>query len=112
MSSKKNRRGVVYSTNPDFDLDQKAESNALKLSADQQLLHVSLDSKQRKGKVVTLIEGFAGSIEQIKALEKLLKTRCGVGGSSKDGVIIVQGPLKQKVSDILMKEGYRVKLKG
>ena len=77
----------------------------------KQQLIVSIDKKQRKGKTVTLIEGFIGKTEDLEALAKLLKTKCGVGGSAKDGEIVIQGDFKQKVKEILQKEGYKVKLR-
>ena len=77
----------------------------------KQQLIVSIDKKQRKGKTVTLIEGFIGKTEDLEALAKLLKTKCGVGGSAKDGEIVIQGDFKQKVKEILEKEGYKVKVK-
>ncbi len=110
MGRKKNRGGVVYSTNSSYDYNSNDDEETL--SIDEQLLYVSLDSKKRKGKTVTLVEGFVGSKDDLNALGKLLKSKCGVGGTAKDGEIIVQGNLKQKVADILTKEGYSIKLKG
>ena len=103
---------MVYSTNPDFSYDLGDQSEDSNLQPGEQMLYVSLDSKRRKGKVVTLVEGFRGNTEELKTLEKLLKSKCGVGGTAKDGGIIIQGQLKQKVHDILAKEGFRVKMKG
>ena len=77
----------------------------------KQQLIVSIDKKQRKGKTVTLVEGFIGKTEDLEALAKLLKTKCGVGGSAKDGEIVIQGDFKIKVKEILEKEGYKVKVK-
>ncbi len=103
--SKKNRIGVVYSTNPDYDYDHE-EDNMETLPVQQQKLRVMIDRKQRKGKEVTLVTGFIGTADDLKDLGKLLKSKCGVGGSAKDGEIIVQGNNKQKVIDLLKKEGY------
>ena len=103
--SKKNRIGVVYSTNPDYNYDHDAEEVET-LPNQQQKLRVQIDRKQRRGKEVTLITGFVGSEDDLKSLGKMLKSKCGVGGSAKDGEIIVQGNNKQKVLDLLKKEGY------
>lgn len=108
---RKNRKGVVYSTNKDFEYEEYDDEMET-LPNQEQLLYVSLDSKKRKGKTVTLVEGFVGTKDDLSALGKLLKSKCGVGGSAKDGEIIVQGSVKQKVADILTKEGYKIKLKG
>jgi translation initiation factor 1 len=105
----KERLGVVYSTNPDFNYETSGEEGAATRLPAEQCLRVTLDRKQRKGKTVTLVEGFIGTAEDLKILGKLLKTRCGVGGSEKDGMIIIQGEFVSKIKDILIKEGYRVK---
>jgi len=103
--SKKNRIGVVYSTNPDYDYEQE-DDNVETLPVQQQKLRVQIDRKQRKGKEVTLITGFVGGEDDLKDLGKMLKSKCGVGGSAKNGEIIVQGNNKQKVIDLLLKAGY------
>ncbi|WP_321425626.1 translation initiation factor [uncultured Bacteroides sp.] len=104
----KERLSVVYSTNPDFnyDIDSDSDEEQTTLEAAKQVLRVALDKKNRGGKVVTLITGFVGSEEDLKDLGKLLKTKCGVGGSAKDGEIIIQGDFKLKVVELLKKEGY------
>lgn len=101
---------TVYSTDPNFKLNDDADEVET-LPNNQQLLIVSIDKKQRKGKTVTLVEGFVGKKEDLEILAKFLKTKCGVGGSVKDNEIILQGDFKQKVKEILEKEGYKVKLK-
>ena len=101
----------MYSTNQNYDYNDH-DDNEETLPASEQLLYVSLDSKKRKGKTVTLVEGFVGNKDDLNDLGKLLKSKCGVGGTAKDGEIIVQGNLKQKVADLLIKEGYKIKLKG
>ncbi|MCD6366995.1 MAG: translation initiation factor [Bacteroidales bacterium] len=98
--------GVVYSTNPDFEYASEHEEQET-LNPESQRLRILLDRKQRKGKTVTLIEGFIGNDEELKQLEKKLKTACGVGGSSKDGVIIIQGDMRQKVKAFLEQWGYK-----
>lgn len=103
-----NHDGVVYSTNPDFKYEQDFEENEV-LSSSEQFLRIVIDRKQRKGKTVTLVEGFVGNAEDLKALEKKLKTACGVGGSSKEGVIIIQGDLRMKIKELLKKWGYKTK---
>ncbi len=102
----KDRLNVVYSTNPDFSYNNEEEEIQDTLPANKQRLRVQLDKKNRGGKVVTLITGFIGSEDDLKELGKLLKTKCGVGGSAKDGEIIVQGDFKLKIVELLKKEGY------
>lgn len=102
----KKRLGVMYSTNPDFKYDKGEEEELDTLPKEQQKLRISLDKRNRGGKVVTLVTGFVGTADDLTALGKMLKVKCGVGGSAKDGEIIVQGDLRQKVLEILQKEGY------
>lgn len=106
MSDWKDRLNVVYSTNPDFKYESEDETETETIKKEKQLLRISLDKRNRKGKAVTLITGFIGTTEDLEALGKLLKVKCGVGGSAKDGEIIVQGDLRNKVLEILLKEGY------
>jgi translation initiation factor 1 len=105
----KNRLGVVFSTNPDFRYDTKIIEEREKLPLDEQILKVIIDRKQRKGKAVTLVQGYVGALANLKELGKILKTKCGSGGSVKDGEIIIQGDLCEKVKEILRIEGYKVK---
>lgn len=102
----KDRLNVVYSTNPDFKYETEDESEQETIEKAKQQLRVQLDKRNRKGKAVTLITGFVGAEDDLQALGKMLKVRCGVGGSAKDGEIIVQGDLRNKVLEILQKEGY------
>ena len=97
---------MVYSTNPDFNYEMDDEEEQATLQPSQQRLRVQLDRKNRGGKVVTLITGFVGTEDDLKELGKFLKSKCGVGGSAKDGEVIVQGDFKQKVLELLKKEGY------
>ncbi len=107
----KDRLNVVYSTNPDFSYEMDDDEEQPTLDKAKQNLRVSIDKKNRGGKVVTLITGFVGMENDLKELGKLLKSKCGVGGSAKDGEIMVQGDFKTKVIDLLIKEGY-TKTKG
>ncbi len=111
---KKNKdtlRNIVYSTNPDFDYRLPAEG-AKTLPPRQQDLRVGLSKKGRGGKTVSLVTGFSGSEEDLTELGRMLKTKCGVGGSVKDGEILMQGDVRDKVVDILQKAGYKVKKAG
>lgn len=112
MGKKKKRANIVYSTNPDFISDDDQEGEQETLPNEEQLLYVSIDRKKRKGKEVTLVEGFVGENNDLKALGKLLKSSCGVGGTVKDGEIMVQGSFRGKVIELLEKEGYKTKRKG
>ena len=112
MAKKKNERvNIVYSTNPDFGYQYDEEEELETLPKNQQKLYVSIDKKSRGGKEVTLIEGFVGAEDDLKDLGKLLKTKCGVGGSVKDGEILVQGNFRDKIITILEAEGYQTKRK-
>ena len=102
----KDRLNVVYSTNPDFNYECIEEEQAETLPKNQQKLRVGIEKKGRGGKTVTLIKGFIGSEEDLKDLGKLLKTKCGVGGSAKEGEIIIQGEFKQRIIELLKVEGY------
>ncbi len=102
----KDRLNVVYSTNPDYQYENIGEEEAETLPKNQQKLRVSMEKKGRGGKTVTLIRGFVGTEDDLKELGKLLKTKCGVGGSAKDKEIIIQGDFKQRIIDLLKAEGY------
>lgn len=108
---KRNRAiGVVYSTNPDFEYEYEDQIEEIEtLPPAQQNLKISLDKKQRGGKQVTLITGFVGMDDDLQSLAKMLKTKCGVGGSAKDNEIIIQGDFRDKIADILIQQGYKVK---
>lgn len=100
---------LVYSTNPDFFKQQTAEEKVETPAPGKQRLIVRIDRRQRAGKQVTLIEGFVGAKEDLEALSKILKVKCGVGGSAKDGEITIQGDLRDKVVALLQGMGYNAK---
>ena len=102
----KDRLNVVYSTNPDYQYENIGEEEEETLPKNQQKLRVSTEKKGRGGKTVTLVRGFIGTEDDLKELGKLLKTKCGVGGSAKEGEIIIQGDFKQRIIDLLKAEGY------
>lgn len=102
--------GFVFSTNDDFELTTNEQLTTL--PPHEQLLEAHFSNKGRGGKTVTLIKGFEGNDEDLKDLAKLLKKKCGVGGATKDGEIIIQGNYRDKVMEILKKEGYAVKRVG
>lgn len=102
----KDRLNVVYSTNPDFSYETEEEEQQETLPPAKQRLRVTLDRKNRGGKVVTLVTGYVGDEESLKELGRLLKSKCGVGGAVKDGEVIVQGDFRERVIDILKQEGF------
>ena len=105
----KNRVNVVYSTNPNFEYSTNVDKEKTTLPPEQQTLRISLEKKHRAGKKVTIITGFIGTIEELNTLGKKLKTECGVGGSVKNGEIIIQGDYCSKIFEILAKLNYKVK---
>ena len=102
----KERLGVTYSTNPDYSYQYEDEPQKATLPKEKQVIRISLDKRNRGGKTVTLITGFRGTDEDLAALGKSLKVKCGVGGTAKDGEIVIQGDFRQKILEILHKEGY------
>lgn len=109
MGDWKKRLGVVYSTNPDFKYTEESIAEEATLEPAKQKLIVRIDRRQRAGKQVTLVDGFVGSQEDLSALGKTLKTKCGVGGTAKDGQITIQGDLRDKVVALLLSLGYNAK---
>lgn len=109
----KSRLGVVYSTNPDYKYEEEDNDEQQDtLPPEKQKLTVSIDRRKRAGKQVTLVSGFTGSDDDLAALAKMLKQKCGVGGSAKDGEILIQGDFRDKVVEILKKEGYCLAKRG
>ncbi len=108
----KKRDGVVFSTSSDFEYTLGDQDGAETLPPNQQKLKVLLDKKARAGKQVTLVEGFVGTEDDLKELGKMLKSKCGVGGSAKDGEILIQGDHRDKVLQVLLQAGYGAKKSG
>jgi len=102
----KERLNIVYSTHPDFQYSYAEKEEVATLPKEKQPLRIVLDKKNRGGKTVTLITGFTGMENDLQELGKLLKMKCGVGGSAKDGEIIVQGDFRTRILAILNAEGY------
>ena len=106
----KQRLGVVYSTDPGFKYETgEADAEPQTLEPSRQRLIVTIDRRNRGGKQVTLVSGFIGTREDLAALGKTLKVKCGVGGTAKDGEITVQGDFRDKVTAILKDMGYNAK---
>lgn len=112
MSAKFKNTKLIYSTNPDFNQWDEQEEEVITPSPKDQNLIISLDKKQRKGKKVTLVIGFIGDNDELKELGKVLKSKCGVGGSVKNDEVIIQGDFREKVVGILVSMGYNCKIKG
>ena len=102
----KERLNIVYSTNPDFQYSTDEKEEIDTLPKQQQKLRVNIEKNHRGGKTVTLVKNFVGNEEDMKELGKFLKTRCGVGGSVKEGEILIQGDFKEIIIELLKKEGY------
>ncbi len=105
----KKRLGVVFSTNPDFNYEEVAEEEPQTLDPSKQNLIVSIDRKGRAGKQVTLVTGFIGTSDDLADLGRILKVKCGVGGSAKDGEITIQGDFRDRVVTLLKGMGYKAK---
>ncbi len=105
----KSRLGMVYSTNPDFQYQQEGSDEVATLPPAQQKLIVSIDRRQRAGKQVTLVTGFVGTAYDLQELGKMLKTKCGVGGTAKDGEIMIQGDFRDRIVELLTANGYKAK---
>ena len=108
----KSRLGTVYSTNPDYKYTHEQEEEHITLPPAQQDLRVWLDRKGRAGKQATIVKGFTGTADDLAELASTLKRRCGVGGSAKDGEIIIQGDFRDRIVEILQAGGYKVKKAG
>jgi translation initiation factor 1 len=109
MKDLKERLGIVYSTNPDYQYQTDNTEETATLPNEKQRLTVTLDKRNRSGKTVTLISGFIGTDGDLDSLARMLKTKCGTGGTAKDGQIIMQGDLRTKITEILKAEHYKVK---
>ena len=112
MNKKKEFKNIVYSTNPDFQYEYEEDEQVETLPPSQQNLKIHLEKKHRGGKTVSIVKDFIGSDDDLKELGKILKSKCGTGGSVKDGEIIIQGDFRDKIMDILLKEGYKAKKVG
>ena len=107
---KKNKIGVMYSTNSNFEYEYESDEETLDIN--DQKLEVWIDKKNRGGKIATIVKGFVGQENDLKDLGKMLKSACGVGGSAKNGEIIIQGNVRDKVMELLQKKGYQCKRVG
>ncbi|UKJ07729.1 translation initiation factor [Solitalea lacus] len=112
MSKKKNISGIMYSTDPDFQFQYEREEIQETLPPNQQNLKVQLDKKQRGGKMVTLVTEFVGTEQDLETLGKMLKSKCGVGGTVKDGMIVIQGDFRDRIMALLQSLNYKVKKVG
>jgi len=104
----KERLGVVFSTNPNYSYEKEDEPEQKTFAPNKQRLSVTLDKRNRAGKQVTLIKGFVGKEADLNELGRLVRSRCGTGGSVKDGEIIIQGDFRSRIVSILQTMGYKV----
>ena len=111
MGRKNKNNRVVYSTNPDYEVENEFNEEET-LPPSEQLLEVHLDKKNRGGKIAVVVKRFIGTTDDLQQLGKELKSACGVGGSVKEGEIIIQGDKRDKVMEILNKKGYKTKRVG
>jgi len=109
-NNNRRKQGIMYSTNPNFEYIYE-DNNIKTLAPNEQNLKICVE-KKKAGKIAVIIKGYIGSNDDINALSKLLKTKCATGGSSKNGQIILQGNLREKVITILKEEGYNFKIVG
>jgi len=112
MKNKKNKINIVYSTNDNFEYEYEEEDIQETLPPQQQDLRVTLDKKNRKGKAVTLVQNFIGTETDLKELGRMLKSKCGVGGSVKNNEIIIQGDFRDTILKLLKQAGYKAKRSG
>ena len=108
----KERTGIVYSTDPEYQYTLNDKDEKITLPPSEQLLYVSIDRKHRKGKTVTLISGFTGTEDDMDELARFLKSKCGTGGSVKDDIILIQGNFRDKIIHVLEDQGYKTKRSG
>ena len=106
MNDWKDRLGVVYSTSADFDYQTNEAEEPETLAPAAQVLRVRIEKKGRGGKTATLVSGFVGTSADLADLGRTLKSKCGVGGSVKDGEILVQGDFRERVISLLRAMGY------
>ena len=110
--SRKHRKNIVFSTDPDFQYEYEKKNESVTLPPEQQQLKLLIDRKSRKGKEVTIIRDFCGTQEEINKICKKIKTKCATGGSVKNNEIIIQGNCRDKIKDILLSENYKIQLVG
>lgn len=103
---------MVYSTNPDFVFESESDPEEATLPAHQQQLRLKIESKGRKGKTVTVVEGFVGSEDALIDLARELKVKCAIGGSAKDKLIILQGDVREKAFSFLQEKGFKARKVG
>ena len=102
-------KNIVYSTNTDFDPKSIVTSKVTYIEKQDFRIHLI---RLKGGRVITVIRGYKGNLKNLKDIGSFLKKKCSVGGTTKNGEIIIQGDFREKILKLLVCKGYQAKLSG